>query len=91
MEVTVGAGATLDRWRDGGDTARAQACVGAGAMLYAVYAVCVGGDFMAGRFFSVPIFVFALVGFYFGFLPPQTGIEVAPVAQIVANRHINLI
>lgn len=56
LGIAAGVGVTL--WR-GSALARAGA---AGVLLYLVYVVSIGGDFMAGRFLSVPLYLSVLLG-----------------------------
>jgi arabinofuranosyltransferase len=50
--------AVIVAWRSGDAVLRALAL---GIALYVIYVHCIGGDFMAGRFFSAPVVVASLV------------------------------
>lgn len=49
----------LARWHEPGSPAARRAAVALGILGYGLYVIYIGGDFMAGRFWSLPIFVAA--------------------------------
>ncbi len=65
---------------------RILAAAGIGSGVYCIYILCIGGDFMAGRFFSLPVFVFTIQLFL---LMPQARVcQIAlPLMFILASLH----
>ena len=54
--AVIAAGTTLGLWK-----ARIDAAIAAGGLLYLAYVVAIGGDFMSGRFLTVPLLVSTIV------------------------------
>jgi arabinofuranosyltransferase len=59
---------------------RREAAVGAGIVLYIVYVVLIGGDFMSGRFLTAPLFAALALGCRAALAPARSWALVAVVA-----------